>query len=382
MSIRLGAHVINGFLDNRRPNTTHGTLHLRCTEGEGPADVRFELTGDCAPDLRGKLVRFWCACDPWECEPLEREKYNSFQWRQIGPTGKMSASGWVRALPCSVEEYMRRRNLGEKPPTPWVRHLYLEWFGQNGRMVVEMADPLVEWRPDEPKISDRPLESNEIWIPLPNLAVMPEVAREDAPPTGLGITEISHQGDTSVIEHWTECAKRHQDRTPEEALDEYLKEEARRLDAAIGDDDASAGETAYWDEEEEEEFAGFMRELEAEERILEMEGEPMLEIFAGALPPPVNTLTDNEVEARLKTLLARLAMFNISVDICLHCTPRDAYRILTEEVLPDARFHMELVGTDCVTHVSTSDCCAQCEEEALRDYEQMPPVEDDPDIPF
>ena len=91
----------------------------------------------------------------------------------------------------------------------------------------------------------------------------------------------------------------------------------------------------------------------------------------------------------LKTLLAQLALFGISLDICEHFTPRDAYRLLLEEICPGETAYPELRNTQWVQHFMTSEFCPACEAEFDREYEQRerqrkehPGDDPDEDLPF
>ncbi len=365
MAFRLGEYVVFGLLDNRERNRTHGLLTLCSLGTSGPREVRFELTGDCNPDFRGKKIRFWCRQNPWECKPVDHVLFSGFQWRQIGATGAMTASDWVRVMPCGVEEFLRRKELGEPPPTAWVRRLYLEWYGQNGRVVVEMVDPLVEQRPDTDEIDGRHLAPDEIWVPLPNLAVMPDAALHNGPPAGLGITRISREEGVTRIEHWSKISgkSREEDEENEEDPSEVLEEDFQ------DDEELDWEEELEEDWEEEYDEDDFIEEMERMEECLETTGRPLCELWQSLdKPPAVETLDDEAVQAHLKSLIGQLALFNIAFNICEHCTPREAYRILTEEILPNHYGRPRLAGTGWITHFTTHEFCRECQEKAKRKY--------------
>ena len=103
------------------------------------------------------------------------------------------------------------------------------------------------------------------------------------------------------------------------------------------------------------------------------EGEPVNELL-GDMPPVLHPddMDDESLEARFKGVLARLALAGIALDVCEHYTPREAYRLLVDKILPEERSFRELIGTGWVQHFSTSDYCGRCEEECLRDYEEHP----------
>lgn len=96
---------------------------------------------------------------------------------------------------------------------------------------------------------------------------------------------------------------------------------------------------------------------------------PFLELLGDrvALPRP-ESLSDTEVEAHLKIVLSQLALFGVAFAVCDHCTPREAYRILLDEVLPDCGAYEDLIGTEWVQHFMTHEYCAECDAEAELNY--------------
>tara|TARA_R110001592_G_scaffold147460_1_gene371932 strand:+ start:160 stop:717 length:558 start_codon:yes stop_codon:yes gene_type:complete len=181
MSIRLGEYIIYGELFNKSSYSTHGFLALRGEDDDGEDDMylRFELTGNCNADLRGKHIRFEPAEDDGTQKVMPREEFRRLSSFQNGPTGTMTNQGWVRALPCSVDEFVKRSSLGEPPPTEWRNHFLLEWFGQNGRVTVEIAGALVEYCVREGDDDNEDDEGD--WEPVLNLALPPDF--DDPSPT-------------------------------------------------------------------------------------------------------------------------------------------------------------------------------------------------------
>jgi hypothetical protein len=355
MAYRLGEYVVYGELFNTHHYSTHGAIVLRGEQPEENIQLHLELTGDCGRDLRGKHFRFESGEDDKGEAVFREEDKRGFQISQIGPTGTMTAQGWARVLPCSVEEFMRRSKLGEPPPTPWKRRLYLEWFSQNGRVVIEMADPVVEVCVREPKDEDDEGE----WEPLPNLALPPR-AMEPGAVTGPEITAFHLDTET-----WTpsEHGAAEEDEAPSSAmLQRQLDAEAAAIDRAM------RGEPESSDDEESESEA--TREMELIDYCMDhCEEQPISSLLDGTDKlPPTDELDDNEVEAELKTLLARMAMLGIALDVCEHFTPRDCYRLLKDRVLPEPHAYAELIGTGWVTHIPTYEYCETCEAMAELEF--------------
>lgn len=352
MAFRLGDYVVYGELRNRRNYSTHGVIVLRGVAPGQETVLRLDLTGNCESDLHGKSFRFTPGDGGAQDAVFRMEEYPGFQDRQIGPTGMMTAQGWVRVMPCSVEEFWRRAKLGEAPPTEWKRHLYLEWHSQNGRVLVEMAGPLVEECVREPEGEDDEGE----WTPLPNLAPPPDAANPK-PAHGLGFTIVRMDGDDAHIERWTpRDPALHDDDEEDVSLPEELRRElageASAIERAIRGDDESSDDDCT-------------RELALMDYCLEhSEGQPVASLLGDVdhLPPP-EELDDEEIETELKVILARLAGIGIALDVCEHFTPRDCYRLLKDTILPKPTAYGELAGTGWVQHFSTWEYCADCDAE-------------------
>ena len=144
-------------------------------------------------------------------------------------------------------------------------------------------------------------------------------------------------------------------------LQRQLDAETRKLERAIGG------------KEDESET---IREMELMDHLIDhSDGEPVWSILdaPSKLPHP-DDLDDQQIEGILKSILVQLALLGIALDVCEHCTPRDAYRMLIERVLKEERFHPELRQTQWVQHFMTHDFCKQCEVEAEKKYVTGQPV--------
>jgi hypothetical protein len=366
MAFRLNDAAICGELINTRKNSVHGWLGLRGTSRR----LIFELTGNCDPDLTGRHIRFELREPPKDDEgeglddsnetakaALARFKLDGLVWRHIGPTGTMTADHKVRAADCPVEELYMRCKLGEPPPTEWKRCLYLEWYSQNGRVVLEMVDPIIEFVEPDGKTQ---IDDNEVVVQ----------AREEEPPPegtgGLSITAIYRNEDGEVeVRDETPLPDEEEDST-EDGSDPYKlipDELQRHLDAQAREMDRSVRS------EEENET---IRELELMDELIEKgEGQPVGTLFDDVvkLPPP-DSLSDEQAEVELKGLLIRLAMLGIALDMCEHYTARDAYRLLVEHICREQKAYPELRGTEWVQHFSTWEFCEKCEAELDRQYEE------------
>lgn len=356
MAFRLSDYVSYGELVCTHHYAVTGFLVLRTRKGEATGDhffVRLELTGLPDPYLIGKHICF----EPEDgaavsyFEPSEHPRINTMQ---IGATGTIKASGWVRTLPCSVEEYMTRSRLGEPPPTEWKNHVYIEWFGQHGRMVVELGGVLVERCTRARDLNDES-DMGE-WEPLPNPEPRPEpyVHRpEEVDPDSFVVHEIRSSGEV-ITHHGGDLVR------DDGGLQRHLDEEAEAIDRAI------RGE-----EDDDDEDLLMMETSLIDECIENEEETPLMELLRGLGPlPRPETLSDEAVEDQFKIVVANLALFGIGFSVCEHFNPREAYTLLLDVVLPDSGAFEGLIGTGWTQNFMTSEYCTACDEEAERRFEQ------------
>ncbi|MBM3288594.1 MAG: hypothetical protein FJY92_00435 [Candidatus Hydrogenedentes bacterium] len=346
MAYRLGDYVVYGEFFNTKNYVTFGHVVMR---GETPDDnlpILVHLTGNCGPDLQGKHFRFYLEDENAPGKVFLREEHRGLRDQQIGPTGTMTAEGWVRTFDCSIEEFLRRSKLGEPPPTKWKRHLYLEWFSQNGRVVIELGGAVVEECVREPRKGDETDEGE--WKLIPNLAIPPELDTSPKP-AGPSFTVVRMEDDdTAHVETWTPPVK--EDASEDgDSFQRQLDRDAAAVDRAVrGEDDADVE----------------MAETELMDYCIDHSEEKPLSAFignTGDLPAPED-LDDEQVESRLGGLLAQMAMLGVALDVCEHFTPRDCYRLLRDRVLHDGAVFEELIGTGWVTHIPTSEYCEACDK--------------------
>ncbi|MBI2422292.1 MAG: hypothetical protein HYV27_05635 [Candidatus Hydrogenedentes bacterium] len=361
MAVRLGEYVVYGELLNTRQYGTHGFLAMRAeTEGDEHI-IRFELTGDCARDLKGKHVRFF----PEEGAPagpvFPDADRRSVQQSQIGPTALMTAEDWARVFDCPVEEYLRRCDLGEPPPTRWARRLYLEWYSQNGRVLVEMAPVRVDVCLRAPTGEDDEGE----WEELPNLALPPDETRSGAP----GVTLISQEDGAWNVSDITPEVDDESEDPDLAALDRLLAAEAASVERALGNDPDAEDE---------------LRKHMLMDHCLEScEEVPLGDAIGGVadLPRP-EALDDAAVEVQLKLLLGRMALSGIALDVCEHYSPRACYTLLVDTLLKERNVFEELIGSGWVTHMCTWEFCAECEAETEEKFKDYDPSKGIDDLPF
>jgi len=382
MALRLGNRVVRGEIFNTARYSVHGWLELR--DWDHP--LMLQLTGKCDPDLAGWHFRF--EAQGGEDPPAEKGGAESggidlarVARQQVGPTGTMTAARKVKVCDCSPRELYLRCKMDEPPPFEWKRCLYLEWFSQNGRVVIELADPKIEF-----------VEFVEpAGVSTGELAPQTQ-AEQTADPTqsttgpAAGPILANDQSGAEINDDLPEAAGEEE---PDEEEDDpyglFPKDLERQFDAEAYQIDRAL--------EDDEEKSQALRELELMDDLIENSpGEPLVTIFDDPvrLPRP-DQLGDEEAEEALRALLAELALFGIALDICEHFTPREAYRLLVEEICPEERAYPELRNTQWVQCFSTSDFCEACEAEFDREFEEYerrrkenpsddPPADDE--IPF
>lgn len=360
MAIRLGEHIVYGEFYNTNHYSTHGFLVLRGEGDSGDEDevmrLHFGVTGDCSPDLKGKHIRFEPAEDDGTQIPLSREAFNKINPTQHGVTGTMTAQGWVQALPCTVEEFVFRSALGEPPPTEWRNRFFLEWFGPGGRVTVELAGATVEYCTREPDREDEDDDDDGDWEPVPNLAFPPYL---EGPKAGSGpsVTRITREADAFEVQEMRPFEVEEVDLGGGDDLQQSLDAESSRIDreiAGISDDEVRKD----------------LEQLQRMDYCMEHGEKKPMEAFIGdwsQLPRPED-LDDGAVEDALKALLVRLVAYGVVLDVCEHFTPRDCYRLLLEDILPEGGAYEELLGTAWIQHYSTYENCPKCDAEFEEEY--------------
>jgi hypothetical protein len=339
MAFRLGDVIVAGFFMNSRNFSTHGRLLLRGAE----MPVSFELTGNPCPDLRGKKLEFEVPENDRAPSDEDRRLAAAFKPMQIGVTGEMTAGRKVRTFDCSFEEFYHRCKIGEPPPTRWELCLYLEWYSQNGRVVIELPMSKLRFLSEEEaaardqaeedsfeaetKAWDGELESPESEPP----------GDEPGPAEEYSISEIEEDADEGY------------DLIPGD-LDLELERQARRTDWEI------AGDSPI--------VVKLRDESELMDDMLDRGKQtPIQEFLADLdLPSPESVATEARAEEALSTALMKLALAGIAFHVCEHCTIREAYRILIEEVCAKAGAYKPLIGTGWVQNYCTSDYCKRCNE--------------------
>jgi hypothetical protein len=135
MAFRLSEYVTGGMVINKGDYSTYGCLALRGLS----STLRFELTGYPADDLRGKRIEFEVPENDRPVSPEDVSSLAKLKISQVGPTGWMTAARRIRTGTNAAGDGSAQEELC----------LMLEWFGQNGRVVVELPLSTIRFLSDE-----------------------------------------------------------------------------------------------------------------------------------------------------------------------------------------------------------------------------------------
>lgn len=340
MPLLLGEHVVAGEIINRRRYSTHGWLALRGDE----TPIIFQLTGDCAPEIQGKHLRFEipddgtapCNTAPFDARSLARQ--------QIGPTGEIT-------LACEADG--RRR-------------LVMEWHSQNGHMRLELLNPEVEWVEADDEERRRAAEA---------AAGAGESTEDIYAPEASGPGETG--GDFSPFEVPPPDVQDDADDPyglfPEGLDEELADDQAGGEAASLGDGAAARPAKRSWDEVIPGIDEATKRMYEEWDEVTEGTMDVPL---TDAFDPPIRICTPDQFDALpavdaeqlLKQLLARLALLGVAVNVCEHFSIPLAYRMIVEEILPNHGVHPRLPQIGWVQYYDTAEYCRKCEERMEREY--------------
>jgi hypothetical protein len=365
MSYKIGEFVVGGDISNVTRNSVNGWIAFGPEKG-----LHLQLNGNLTGPFAGKRFRFYVprADDaPQTRDPELPLDVASMPMQQIGVVGNITL--------CTVDDSANPHpptnggEIADPDETHAAERLLLEWYSQNGQVVVEIQEPQIEFVNDDEE--DSVLDDDTA-----NLINLSEAGPQ---------TDAEDDDDDDAIIGLDDDDDDTED--PYGLFDPELQE---RIDASIG--------STYIDEENEEayliddddqsdillehiEWENERRELDEDSKRLHQQlddvfhsdkTEPIANLFDPPLElPPLKSITTDELaEPILNSVLIRLAPLSVAFDICEHCSPLDAYRILITQILPNAQIHPELAKTDIVQHYGTYDYCEQCQKEYDVDFEE------------
>ncbi|MFO0999648.1 MAG: hypothetical protein U0936_04875 [Planctomycetaceae bacterium] len=379
MAFRLKNYVLRGEIRNSQRNSVSGWLEVLRSSGKGndvasePRLVMLSFAGNLLGELAGRDFRFEVReQDLPNPRPVLDEQFHN---DQIGPMGD-SLYRMVRVPLIPIEEFCMALERGETPPEEQRASIYLEWYSQNGRVVLELLDPILEFAGQYDRLADpepEPVPDSEDVAP-PSItaisldddgvfdinSVSPPDAEDDDDPFGLFPKGLSQQiSQSSLDAESADESFEHDDQLP---WSEDEPRKLRRWDEVIpGIDPETKALYEQWDEV-----------------THGTKNEPLTWLFESplCLPKPDHVLDEQQAWNALHSLLAAMALRGVAFDMCPHFTAMQAYRLLIEELLPEAGVHPNLVATGWIQHYSSWESCKECEAEFDEEYERRHPKED------
>ncbi len=384
MAWNLGDAVVRGELFHLKRNSVHGWVELLGSE----TGLHLNLTGNMQGELEGKRVHFETAlaesepASPTEAIPdtpvssqaPKNLDFEALEIQQIGPTGTMTLT--------------RAQGNGGKESTDF--KLILEWFSQNGQMRIELDNPRIAFLPADS--DDQPPLDPDIAARFAGLSPYRHFDEAD---------EVELPADADADDPYGLFPPELESKIEEETRSQEIAaidEGTENSDFFLAENPGDLPKTRAWDEVIPGIDEQTRRLYESWDEIFEGKKDvPLSTIFDPPLALyPADKLSDSEVEAALGVILRRLAMHSVALDMCEHFSPRDAYRMLVEEILPERPIYPGLPLTGYVQHYSTWEHCVICDaelearwqaqEKERQEREARGESDDDPslddDVPF
>jgi hypothetical protein len=288
---------------------------------------------------------------------------------QIGPMGG-SLYRMVRVPLIPIEEFYMARERGETPPEEQRASIYLEWYSQNGRVVLELLDPIFEFAGQYDRLADPEPEP----VPDPDDVGPPSITAISLDDDGIfGVSSVSPTEAEDDDDPFGLFPKGLSQQISQSSLDAESADDASPLEDKLPWTDSEPQEPRSWDEI----IPGIDPETKAmyeqwDEVTHGTKDEPLTWLFESplSLPKPDNVLDEQQAWIALHSLLAAMALRGVAFDMCPHFTALQAYRLLIEDLLPEAGVHPNLVATGWVQHYSSWESCRECESEFDEEYER------------
>ena len=386
MAWRLNDFVVRGEIRNGARNSVSGWLEVLRKEKHGgtetiePSLVMLAFTGNLSGELEGRTFRFEVKeRDLPQPRPVLEKPFRS---DQVGAMGDC-VYRMVRVPLIPLDEFLEARERGETPPEEQRRSVYLEWYSQDGRVVLELLDPKIEFEGDYRDLAD----------PEPEPVPSPE---DVGPPE---ITTVIRNDDRTfdVTRESGDLSETTDDADPFALFPPNLEDQIR---LSASDPDLGSGSSDYselveypWPDESSENeqtsattrswdevIPGIDPETKAmyeqwDEVVHGTKDEPLTWLFEEplCLPKPDDVRDEQHAWEVLLSLLTAMALRGVAFDMCPHFTALQAYRLLIEDLLPEAGVHPQLVSTGFVQHYSSWESCPVCEAEFEEDYRKRNP---------
>ena len=395
MAQRLEEFVLRGEIRNGSRNSVSGWLEvLRAESYEGketvePALIMLSFTGNLGGELEGLTFRF----EVRECDlPNPRPVLEAaFQSQQIGAMGD-SVFRMVRVPLVPIDEFLEACRRGETPPEEQRASIYLEWHSQNGRVVLELLDPKLEFEGEYKELGDpepEALPSSDDFSPPEITTIIrntdgtfdliddngdanePLEADDDSDPFSLFPKNLEQQihesaSDAIDVDSILSYDNAAADEDSEAADDDEVDIGPDSMLSLDSQSDPSAPMPRDWSEV----IPGIDPATKAmyeewDEVIYGTKDEPLTWLFEEplCLPKP-NALRDEEHAWQvLSSLLAAMALQGVAFDMCPHYTAMRAYELLIDDLLPRAGVHPNLAATGFVKHYCSWEYCQECDAE-------------------
>jgi len=376
MAWRLSEHIASGEIDNLDRHSVHGCLRLR----DRDQTLILALTGNCDADLAGKRFRF-------RAKPRRRDDeispidLDALHPQQVGPPGTMTAARRVKVFDCSLREFLTRSKLGEPPPTRWVSCLYLEWYSQNGNVVIELPEAEIEVL-ESRRFADAPADEPQAQAEGTSDCQL-KLWDTDAPDAADHGQTDADDDDAWLAEAFDEDDDEAED--PYGLLPDALK---RQFDADAWKTDAALDRGEVRGTDDEADHSDF-DDYDAPD--LYDDGLPLADLLdlPGDLPAPHELRDEAQAEAALKIVLQAMAVHGIQYRMCEHLTARAAYRALIEHILPEERANPGSHASRWVQCFDASEFCPICDARFMAELndamDRSRPTrgdDDETDIPF
>jgi hypothetical protein len=396
MARRLEGFVLRGEIRNGRRNSVSGWLEVQRTESfDGtetaePALILLAFTGNLGGELEGLTFRFEVReGDLPKSRPVLEA---AFQTQQIGAMGD-SMFRMVRVPLVPTDEYLEACERGETPPEEQRASIYLEWYSQNGRVVLELLDPKVEFEGEYKDLADPEPEAlpSSDNFGAPDITTIIRNADDtfdivddnDDVADSLDINEAADDSDPFALfpknleQQIYESANDAMDvdsilAYDNDAVEEHLGDAAE--DEILTDPQSAADteteRTAPTPRDWSEVIPGIDPATKAmyeewDEVIYGTKDEPLTWLFEEplCLPKPNGLRDETHAWQVLSSLLAAMALRGVAFDMCPHYTAIRAYELLIDELLPTAGVHPNLAATGFVKHYCSWEHCEECDAE-------------------
>jgi|GEM_PF-2351697 len=376
--------VVAGYLNASRKNSVSGKIEL----ADGQV-VWLELSGNLRGKFSGRNFSFNVNhpdgaeqtsagetagnSDNLSASHSQEEVEPLLELRQIGTIGDVDFRKAKSPL-VPIEELMTRIKLGETPPFEVVDLLYLEWYGQSGRVVAEIINVEIQW-------IDQINETQSSPVADPLFVEDTDEADSDGSDSS-GEDELENDGEWPLSS--TQTVDPYQ-LFPTD-LDDQIRQSLKQNDASMQPKDGAVAGANSLDFEEHEtnqprDWSEVIPGIDPETKALYESwdeiysgqyDQPIEGLFCGEyeIPPLDSVQTDEQADIIVKIIVARLAPLNVAIDLCEHMTPLTALKMIVEEILPIARVHPNLAATEIIRHYSTFEFCEACEKEFDAEYDK------------